>query len=181
MRFFLLAIPLWAGAVWPVAAMSRVDGLVNALTVMCMVEPLNFDRLDQKATAMRMRVLTDFAPPEHNGIRIRSKTWLMGMTDGPLAFSVSDAKTGARRLSTCAISAPDATPEEIRTALVETFHLGEPRMLAGPGGRPDIAIWDKAAGAGTRFMLTTGIYKPRPGFNLVYEVEQASGAEPNVQ
>ena len=157
--------------------MSRVDALVNALQVMCMIEPLSFDRLNQRATAMQMPVVSSFETLLPTGGIVRSKTWVMGMTNGPLAFSAGDSKDTPRVRTTCGISAPDTTMDEMQAALSASLHLQEPRTIPAREGGSAILIWDTGLGAEAKMVLTAGRFKPQPGFNLVYEMEPAHTGE----
>jgi hypothetical protein len=169
MRVLLAILAVSTSFVRPALAESRVDTLVNTLRVMCMVEPLNFERLDQKATAMDLRVLTNFAPPEVNGLSIRSKTWLMEVSGGPLALSASDAMGGPRPLTMCGFAAPNVTVGEMQAALTTALGIGQPRTVSGQDGHAGLMVrWDHLQGDMTLTLMTRR-FKPEPGFTLIYE------------
>ena len=124
-----LAILLWAGMFLAGAAHAdeRAKQLVNSFMVMCMIEPIDFARSDQKATAMKLPVRKNVNPPEdQNGYFARAKTWLLPLKSGPHEFTVGEVRGPKGDIKSCGIGAPDVNAAEFRDELIRAMALGKP-------------------------------------------------------
>ena len=124
-------------------ASDRAAQLVNSFQVMCMIEPLNFERSEERATAMKLPVMQDTrSPPDASGYFVRVKSWLLPLTSGPHEFAVSEAHGPKADVKTCGISAPDVDAEDFKSELVSTMKLGQPESegLSDDGQSRD-TVW----------------------------------------
>jgi hypothetical protein len=71
---------------------ERAVQLINSFQVMCLLEPLNFARSEQKATVMHLPVRQDLrSPPDASGYFSHAKSWLLPLGSGPHEFTVAEA------------------------------------------------------------------------------------------
>ena len=165
--FAIGAAPLCRAADDKNSPPTRDKAVIDTFQIMCNFEPLNFDHLDQKATAMQLHVLSNSKAPSPGNTVTRSKSWAgADSTTGPYALLL-DEMSGAKGKSTgCAIvgDVPDA--DAFRTSAVKMMKLPavpQPEMR-GDGSRS--YIWDSYVGPGTTLILRD--FKPsgKPGVML---------------
>jgi|SRR5450759_2247816 hypothetical protein len=106
---------------------ERAAQLINSFQVMCLLEPLNFARSEQKATAMKLPVREDLgSPPDASGYFSRAKSWLSPLDSGPHEFTVAEAHGPKADVKTCGIMAPDVDAADFRSELIKSMKLGKP-------------------------------------------------------
>ncbi len=106
---------------------ERAAQLVNSFQVMCLLEPLNFARSEQKATAMSLLVRQDLgSPPDASGYFAHAKSWLLPLESGPHEFTVAEAHGPKADVKTCGIMAPDVDAADFTAELVKAMKLGKP-------------------------------------------------------
>jgi hypothetical protein len=106
--------------------MDRNASLINSFQVLCALEPPTFDRIEQKALAMRLPVHQDVGLSRTSGIFAHSKTWIVTLTSGQHDLGVTEANGPGGHVISCGISAPDADGAAFRKELVSEMKLGQP-------------------------------------------------------
>ena len=130
------------------APMSRDASLINAFQIMCQLEPLDFERLDARATAMHMQVQHDATNPSANDTTTRSKAWSGSLKTGPFALMADDMK-GPKGVSTaCSIVGGVPDVGAFQSDLIKTLHLD---ASAQTGQAPGGTEW--IIGAGSKIIL----------------------------
>jgi hypothetical protein len=64
--------------------LDRAQGVINAFQVICTLEPLSFERIEQKATVMGMKLQRNESAPSAGNTVTRSKGWYGTLTNGPI-------------------------------------------------------------------------------------------------
>jgi hypothetical protein len=142
MRIFLATIFALLGESLAKAS-ERAWTLVNSFQVMCTIEPLDFARSEERATAMRLPVRQELkTPPNPNGYFARSKSWLLPLKTGPHEFAVSEAHGPKGDVKSCGIGAGDVTIEDFRSELTKAMKLGRPtKETLSPDGAQRLTLW----------------------------------------
>jgi hypothetical protein len=145
---------------------SRAQSVINAFQVMCTLELPKFDRIDQKATAMKMHLQSDTSGPSAGNTITRSKSWLGALTDGPFILLL-DEMTGAKGQSTsCAIVADVPDRDAFRVEAIRTMKLPD---APAPEFRDDGSrsyFWDGVLGTGTTVVDRDFAPSGKPGVML---------------
>jgi len=146
--------------------LSRAQGVINAFQVICTLEPLKFDRIDQKATAMGMPLQSDTSAPSAGNTVTRSKSWFGALTNGPFILLL-DEMSGAKGKSTsCAIVADVPDRDAFRTEAIRTMKLPD---APSPEFRDDGSrsyFWDGVLGPGTTILDRDFAPTGKPGVML---------------
>ena len=131
------------------AHFNRAQSVINAFQVMCTLELPDFDHIDAKATAMKMRLKFSNSAPSAGDTVIRSKIWAGNLTDGPFVLML-DEMTGAQaRTTSCAVVADVPDRDAFRREAISTMKLPHepPPEFGGDGSRS--YYWEGVFGAGT--------------------------------
>jgi hypothetical protein len=132
--------------------LTRTQSVINAFQVICTLEHLNFDRIDQKATAMGMQLDQNTSAPSAANTVTRRKSWLGNLTDGPYILML-DEMSGAQGKSTaCAIVADVPDRDGFRAEAIRTMKLPD---APAPEFRDDGSrsyFWDGVWGPGTTIL-----------------------------
>ncbi|MGZ3287759.1 MAG: hypothetical protein ACXU9C_07055 [Xanthobacteraceae bacterium] len=146
--------------------LNRAQSVINAFQVICTLETLKFDRIDQKATAMGMRLQADTSGPSAGNTVTRSKSWFSALTDGPFILLL-DEMSGAKAMSTsCAIVADVPDRDAFRAEAIRTMKLSD---APAPEFRADGSrsyFWDGALGPGTTILDRDFASTGKPGVML---------------
>jgi hypothetical protein len=145
---------------------SRAQSVINTFQVMCTLENLKFERIDQKATAMGMHLLSNDSGPSAGNTVTRSKSWAGTLTDGPFILLL-DEMSGANRQSTsCAIVADVPDRDAFRAEAIRTMKLP---AAPAPEFRNDGSrsyFWDGVFGSGTTVVDRDFAPSGKPGVML---------------
>jgi hypothetical protein len=163
---------IFAGATSQVAAagnpahLNRDQSVINAFQVICTLEPLNFDRIDQKATLMRMQLQSNTSNPSPGNTVTRSKMWAGMLTDGPFALLLDELSGAKGRTTSCAIAAEVPDRDAFRAEVIRTLKLPEAPApeLRGDGSRS--YFWDGAYGPDSTILDRDFAPSGKPGVML---------------
>jgi hypothetical protein len=146
--------------------LDRAQSVINAFQAICTLEPLNFDRVDQKATLMNMPVQANKSGPSDSNGTIRQKMWTGGLTDGPFLLMLDELSDARGRTTACAVVADVPDREAFRSEVIRTMQLPEPRApeLGNDGSRS--YVWDNAMGKDTIVIERDFIPSGKPGVML---------------
>lgn len=131
------------------AHFNRAQSVINTFQVMCTLELPDFDHIDAKATAMKMRLKFSNSAPSAGDTAIRSKIWAGNLTDGPFVLML-DEMTGAQaRTTSCAVVADVPDRDAFRREAISTMKLPRepPPEFGGDGSRS--YYWEGVFGSGT--------------------------------
>jgi hypothetical protein len=146
--------------------LNRAEEVINAFQVICTLEPLKFDRIDQKATAMKMQLQSSKSGPSAGNTVTRSKSWFGTLTNGPF-FLLLDEMSGTKGKSTsCAIVADVPDRDAFRTEVIRTMKLPDapPPELRDDGSRS--YFWDEVLGPGITILDRDFAPSGKPGVTL---------------
>ena len=146
--------------------LDRAQGVINAFQVICMLEPLKFDRIDQKATLMRMQLQINNTGPSAENTVTRSKSWFGTLSNGPFVLLL-DEMSGAKGKSTsCAIVADVPDRDAFRAEAIRTMKLPDAPApeLRDDGSRS--YFWDDALGPGITILDRDFAPSGKPGVML---------------
>jgi hypothetical protein len=146
--------------------LNRAQEVINAFQVICTLEPLSFDRIDQKATAMRMGLQSSTSGPSAGNTVTRSRSWLGALTNGPFILLL-DEMSGAKGKSTsCAIVADVPDPDAFRVEAIRTMKLPDAPApeLRDDGSRS--YFWDEVFGPGITILDRDFAPSRKPGVML---------------
>ena len=147
-------------------ASDRVPSLLNSFSAMCLVVPVDFNRIKRKAQAMRLPVRQDVEPPpDSNGYFARSISWLLPLTTGPHEFVVTDGHGPRGNVKGCGIGATDVQGTEIKAEMMTTMHLGFPLSEQDAPDGKHITIWNYGPSR-SKLILADGSSRNQPGFYL---------------
>jgi hypothetical protein len=145
---------------------NRAQSVINAFQVICTLEPLGFERIDQKATAMGMHLQDNKSGPSAENTVTRSKGWVGALTDGPFVLLL-DEMSGAKGKSTsCAIVADVPDRDAFRAEAIRTMKLPD---APAPEFRDDGSrsyFWDGVLGPGTTVLDRDFAPSGKPGVML---------------
>jgi hypothetical protein len=124
-------------------ASERAWTLVNSFQIMCTIEPLDFARSEERATAMRLPVRQDLnSPPNATGYFARSKSWLLPLKTGAHEFVVGEARGPKGDVKSCGIAAGDVATDDFKSELMKAMKLGRPMKEAvSQDGAHRITLW----------------------------------------
>jgi len=172
MRFGLVVF-IFAGLALPAVAaennparLNRAQEVINAFQVICALETLKFDRIDQKATAMQMQPQSGNSGPSAGNTVTRSKSWFGTLTNGPFILML-DEMSGAKGKSTgCAVVADVPDRDAFRAEAIRTMKLPD---APAPEFRDDGSrsyFWDDVWGPGTTILDRDFAPSGKPGVML---------------
>jgi hypothetical protein len=146
--------------------LNRAQGIINAFQVICTLEPLKFERIDQKAAAMGMRLQSSNSAPSAANTVTRSKIWFGTLTDGPF-FLLLDEMSGAKGKSTsCAIAADVPDRDDFRTEAIRTMKLPAAPAPEFHDDGSRSYFWDGVRGPGTTILDRDFAPSGKPGIML---------------
>ncbi len=154
-------------------AMDRDASLINSFQVLCALAPPTFNRIDQKASAMRLIVHKKLGQSQPTGVFAHSKSWIVNLTDGPHEWVATEANGPGRYIMSCGISAPDSNGTAFKKALVSELKLGPASsvvMSMSPGAVLVTTTWADVFGKGTALRLIDATPQGKPGVMLYYDV-----------
>lgn len=165
-----LLVSAWAAQ--PVAAednapkLNPAQSLINAFQVICTLEPLSFDRVDQKATLMNMPVQTNTSATTDSNGTIRRKAWTGGLTDGPFMLMLDELSDPRGRTTACAVVADIPDRDAFRNETIRALRLsGPPEPELGKDGSRSY-VWDGAMGKDTTVIERDFVPGGKPGVML---------------
>jgi hypothetical protein len=122
---------------------ERSAHLINSFQVMCTIEPLNFARTEERATAMRLPVSEDKrSPPSAVGFSVRSKSWVLPLNSGPHDLAATEGTGPKGAIKGCGIAAADADGTDFRAELIKTLGLKRPAAeRTSPDGTLKTDFW----------------------------------------
>src|SRR5260370_28317416 len=103
--------------------LNRAQGVINAFQVICTLEPLRFERIDQKATAMGMQLQHNESGPSAGNTTTRSKGWFGALTNGPYILLLDEMSGTAGQTTSCAIGADVPDRDAFRAEVIRTMKL----------------------------------------------------------
>jgi hypothetical protein len=146
--------------------LNRAQSVINAFQVICSLEPLIFDRIDQKATVMQMQLQSNNSGPSAGNTVTRSKSWFGALMDGPFILLL-DEMSGAKGKSTsCAIVADVPDRDAFRAEVIRTMKLPD---APAPEFRNDGSrsyFWDDVPAPGTTILERDFAPSGKPGVML---------------
>ena len=154
-------------AVKPSRANERAGELVNSFQVMCTLEPIDYEHLKSKASAMRLPISKDLGtPPDAQGYFAKSTSWVLPLTSGPHEFLAGDSIGPDGRVKSCGIGASDVNGADFKGALVSTMGLGVPLAeIDAPNGMHMIR-W-ATRNEGSELLLAVATSSSQPGCYLI--------------
>jgi hypothetical protein len=116
--------------------------LVASFQSLCVVEPLDFVRSEQKAASMQLALgQATGAPPDESGFYTRSKSWSVIVTV-PHEFIVSDTHGPKGDFKSCGIRATEADAADFKAELVKAMKLGKPASeTVSADGMSKYTVW----------------------------------------
>jgi hypothetical protein len=154
---------------WHAHAADRDASLINSFQVFCALEPPAFDRIDQKAAAMKLPVHQDIGQSQKSGQFARSKSWLVKLTTGPHELLAAEANGANGYVESCGISAPDPDGEAFKNELILEMKLGRPSAeTVSADGAMRITTWNGVFGEGSSLQFVDASPKGHPGAMLFY-------------
>lgn len=105
---------------------ARSVQLVASFQMFCSLEAADFSAVNDKATAMNLRVLKDREPQRGTRSAARFKAWAVDLATGTHELLVSEASGPKGRVVGCGIAATDAVAAEVREDLIKGMRLGNP-------------------------------------------------------
>jgi hypothetical protein len=148
--------------------LNRAQSIINAFQVICQLElpRFTFERIDQKATAMKMQLRSDNSGPSAGNTVIRSKSWSGDLTDGPFILLLDEMSGTKGRTTSCSIAADVPDRDAFRAEVIRTMKLPEAPApeLRNDGSRS--YFWDGALGPGTTILDRDFAPSGKPGVML---------------
>jgi len=142
---------------------TREQSVINTFQVMCQLETLSFDRLNERATLMRMVLLDSKKAASIQNTFTRSKSWAGGLGSGPFVFLL-DEMSGAKGVTTsCAVLADVPDVDSFRTEALKELNLKNlPAPELGSDGSRSY-LWVKPYGEGSTLIIRNLKQSGRPG------------------
>jgi hypothetical protein len=148
------------------AHLNRAQSVINAFQVICTLKLPTFERLDQKATTMRMQLQLNESVPSAGNTVTRSKMWAGDLTDGPF-FLLLDEMSGAKgKTTSCAIVADVPDRDAFRAEAIRTMKLPDAPAPEFRGNGSRSYFWDRAFGVGTTVLDRDFAPNGKPGVML---------------
>jgi hypothetical protein len=146
--------------------LNRAQSVINAFQVMCTLEPLKFDRIDQKVAAMRMQLQFNKSGPSPGNTVTRSKSWFGTLTNGPFTLLLDEMSGAKGRSTSCAIVADVPDREAFRAEAIRTMKLPDAPTpeLRDDGSRS--YFWDNVLGPGITILDRDFAPSGKPGVML---------------
>jgi hypothetical protein len=145
---------------------GRAQSMIDTFVVMCTLELPDFERIDAKATALRMRPEADSKLNASGDTVFRNKSWIGHLTTGPFALLLDETTGPKGKATSCAIVGEVPDVDAFRADAVAAMKLpaAAPPDMGNEGSRS--FIWDRSFGPGTTLILRD--FKPagKPGVML---------------
>jgi hypothetical protein len=145
---------------------NRAQGVINAFQVICTLEPLRFERIDQKATAMGMQLQHNKSDPSAGNTVTRSKGWFGALTNGPYILLLDEMSGAAGKTTSCAIVADVADREAFRAEVIRTMKLPDAPAPEFRGDGSRSYFWEGVFGPGTTIVDRDFAPTGKPGVML---------------
>jgi hypothetical protein len=148
------------------------QSVINTFQVMCQLEPLNFERLSERATAMRMILQGDNKYSSAQNTITCSKSWVGNLRTGPFIFLL-DEMSGVKGLSTsCAVVANVPDVDAFRAEALKEMHLKDISSpeLGNDGSRS--YTWSNPYGQGSTLIIRDFKLVRRQGVMMKLLVKQ---------
>jgi len=148
--------------------LDRAQSVINVFQVICQLElpDLSFERIDGKATTMRMPLQESTSAPSADGSVTRHRSWIGGLTDGPFLLFLDDSAGPKAQRTSCAVVADVPDRDAFRAEVVRTLKLpGDPAPELGTDGSRSY-YWDGALGARTTIIDRDFAGSGKPGVML---------------
>jgi hypothetical protein len=153
---FLLGV---AGAPRSMAASNdpsppdRSETVINTFRVMCTLELPDFEHIDAKATALRMRSEADSKLNAPGDTVFRNKSWIGNLTTGPFVLLLDEMSGPKGKATSCAVAGDVPDLDAFGAETVATMKLSPvPSPEMGSDGSRSF-IWNGAFGQGTTLIL----------------------------
>jgi hypothetical protein len=147
-------------------APDRSQSVIDTFQVMCTLELPDFERIDAKATILRMRPEADSKLNAPGDTVFRNKSWIGNLTTGPFVLLLDETSGPKGKATSCAIVGEVPDLDAFRTDAVATLKLpaAPPPEMGNEGSRS--FIWDRIFGPGPTLILRD--FKPagKPGIML---------------
>jgi hypothetical protein len=145
---------------------SRSQSMIDTFQVMCTFELLNFEHIDAKATALRMRTEADSKLNSPGDIVFRNKSWIGTLTTGPFVLLLDEMSGPKGKATSCAIVGDVPDLDAFRAETVATMKLSPvPSPEMGSNGSRSFT-WDRIFGQGTTLVLRDFQPTGKPGVML---------------
>lgn len=134
--------------------LARNDSIINTFSIMCRLEPLKFDYRVNRATAMRMPLVTEKNLDLGNNTTTRSKMWAGGLTTGHFIFSVDEMTEPTAVSTSCAVIADEM--HDLEAFYPEALKRLGLKSLPAPVQEPDggkAYIWENPSGSATKMII----------------------------
>jgi hypothetical protein len=145
---------------------NRAQSVINAFQVICTLELPKFERIDQKATAMRMQLQSNDSKPSAGNTVMRSKSWFGSLTDGEFILLLDEMSGAKGRTTSCAIVADVPDRDAFRAEAIRIMKLPP---APAPEFRNDGSrsyFWDGVFGADTTVLDRDFAPSGKPGVML---------------
>src|SRR5690349_15545860 len=84
-------------------ALGRAQSMIDTFQVMCTLELPDFERIDAKATVLRMRPEADSKLNAPGDTAFRNKSWIGNLTTGPFVLLLDETRGPKGNATGCAI------------------------------------------------------------------------------
>ena len=147
-------------------APGRSQSMIDTFQVMCTLELPDFERIDAKATVLRMRPEADSKLNAPGDGGFRSKSWIGNLTTGPFVLLLDETTGPKGKATSCAIVGEVPDLDAFRADAVAAMKLlaPAPPEIGNDGSRS--FIWDRGFGPGTTLILRDFKTAGKPGIML---------------
>jgi hypothetical protein len=175
MRLSLVGIVFVMFAIAPPSSMAenanppaptRSQSMIDTFQVMCTIELPDFERIDAKATALRMRPEADSKLNARGDAVFRNKSWFGNLTTGPFVLLLDETTGPKGKATSCAIVGEVPDVDAFRANAIEAMRLpAEAAPEMGSDGSRSF-VWDRIFGPATTLIVRD--FKPagKPGVML---------------
>jgi hypothetical protein len=146
--------------------LNRALGVINAFQVICTLEPLSFERIDQKATAMGMRLQHNLSGPSAANTITRSKGWFGDLTNGPYVLLLDEMSGAKGKTTSCAIVADVPDRDAFRAEVIRTMKLPDAPAPEFHDDGSRSYFWDEVLGPGITVLDRDFAPTGKPGVML---------------
>jgi hypothetical protein len=146
--------------------LNRALGVINAFQVICTLEPLSFERIDQKATAMGMPLQHNLSGPSAANTITRSKGWFGDLTNGPYVLLLDEMSGAKGKTTSCAIVADVPDRDAFRTEVIRTMKLPDAPAPEFHDDGSRSYFWDEVLGPGITILDRDFAPTGKPGVML---------------
>jgi hypothetical protein len=156
-------------------AAERNTSLINSFQVLCALETPAFEKINDKAVAMKLPVRRDIGQSRESGEFAHSKSWLITLRTGPHELIAAEANGPQGYVQSCGISAVDPNGEVFKDELVSMMNLDLPSLeTVSEDGVTRVTEWKDAFEAGTLLQLVDATPKNKSGVILLYVLREAT-------